>query len=201
MNEGLKKTLRKEYLQKREALSEQDLHQFNIDLLNMFKTLPLTGLRFIHFFLPIKRFREPDTLLLIHWLLKKHPEINIVLSRSNLETNLMEHFVWDDGQELLTNRWGIQEPHQGKKVLAQQIDAVIVPLLVFDKEGNRVGFGKGFYDRFLSDCRDDCKKIGLSYFDPITKIKDIDPYDVKLDLCITRSKIWHLKDDPKTQHT
>lgn len=193
MSEGLKKALRKEYLQKREALSEQELHQFNIDLLNKFKTLSLTGLRFIHFFLPIKKFREPDTLPIIHWLLKEHPEIKVVLSRSNLDTNLMEHFIWDSDQELLTNRWGIQEPHQGEKVLSQQIDAVIVPLLVFDKEGNRVGFGKGFYDRFLSDCRDDCKKIGLSYFEPIRKIKDIDAYDVKLDLCITRSTIWHLK--------
>lgn len=192
MNEGMKKILRKEYLQKRGALSEQELHQFNIDLLNMFKTLPLTGLRFIHFFLPIKRFREPDTLPLIHWALEEYPEIKIVLSRSNLDTHLMEHFIWNDEQELVKNRWGIQEPQQGKKVLAQQIDAVIVPLLIFDKEGNRVGFGKGFYDRFLSDCRSDCKKIGLSYFDPIAEIKDINPYDVKLDLCITRSKIWNL---------
>jgi 5-formyltetrahydrofolate cyclo-ligase len=193
MSEGLKKQLRKEYLQKREALSEQDLHQFNIDLFNRFKMLPLKGLRFIHFFLPIKRFREPDTLPLIHWLLNEHPEIKVVLSRSNLDTNLMEHFIWDNKQELLINRWGIHEPHQGKKVLSQQIDAVIVPLLVFDEDGNRVGFGKGFYDRFLSDCRDDCKKIGLSYFEPINKIKDIDAYDVKLDLCITRSKTWYRK--------
>src|SRR5690606_160755 len=192
MNEGMKKILRKDYLQKRYALSEQELYQFNIDLLNKFKTLPLTGLRFIHFFLPIKRFREPDTLPLIHWALEEYPEIKIVLSRSNLDTLLMEHFIWNDEQELVKNRWGIQEPQQGKKVLAQQIDAVIVPLLIFDKEGNRVGFGKGFYDRFLSDCRSDCKKIGLSYFDPIAEIKDINPYDVKLDLCITRSKIWNL---------
>jgi len=192
MNEGMKKILRKDYLQKRYALSEQELYQFNIDLLNKFKTLPLKGLRFIHFFLPIKRFREPDTFPLIHWILEKYPEIKIVLSRSNLDTHLMEHFIWDGEQELVTNRWGIQEPHQGKKVLAQQIDAVIVPLLIFDKEGNRVGYGKGFYDRFLSDCRSDCKKIGLSYFDPIAEIKDINAYDVKLDLCITRSKIWEL---------
>jgi 5-formyltetrahydrofolate cyclo-ligase len=193
MNEGLKKNLREEYLKKRGALSEQELHQLNVDLLNSFKTLPLKGLRFIHFFLPIKKFREPDTLPIIHWLLKEHPEIKIVLSRCNLDTNLMEHFIWDDKQELLTNRWGIKEPQQGTKILSQQLDAVIVPLLAFDKEGNRVGFGKGFYDRFLGDCRDDCKKIGLSYFDPINKIKDIDPHDVKLDLCITRSKIWYPK--------
>src|SRR5690606_6473364 len=103
---------------------------------------------------------------MIHWILKDHPEIEIVLSRCNLGTNLMEHFSWDGRQELISNRWGIEEPHSGTKVLSQQLDAVIVPLLVFDKEGHRVGFGKGFYDRFLADCRVDCKKIGLSFFDP-----------------------------------
>lgn len=191
MNIGLKQELREEYLKKREYLSDLEIHRFNVNLLNEFKKLSLKDFHFIHFFIPIKKFREPDTLPIIHWILKEHPEIKIVLSRCNMETNLMEHFVWDNGQELLENRWGIKEPHSGTKVLSQQLDAVIVPLLVFDKEGNRVGFGKGFYDRFLGDCRENCKKIGLSFFEPIEKIKDIDSHDVKLNLCITKSKTWH----------
>lgn len=188
---GLKKELREEYLKKRDNLSELDIHRLNNDLLNEFKKLTLKNIRFIHFFIPIKKFREPDTLPIIHWILKEHPEIEIVLSRCNLETNLMEHFIWDGRQELISNRWGIEEPHWGTKVLSQQLDAVIIPLLAFDKEGNRVGFGKGFYDRFLADCRADCKKIGLSFFDPIDKIDDIDAHDAKLDLCVTASKTWY----------
>lgn len=191
MNVSLKRELREEYLKKREALSEKETHQFNRNLLSEFKKLPLKDIYFIHFFIPIKKFREPDTLPLIHWILKKHPEIEIALSRCSLETNLMEHFIWDGRQELISNRWGIEEPHWGTKVLSQQLDAVIVPLLTFDKEGNRVGFGKGFYDRFLADCRVDCKKIGLSFFEPIDKIYDIDTHDAKLDLCVTSSKTYH----------
>ncbi len=187
MTVGLKRELREEYLKKREGLSKPEIHRLNVDLLSEFKKLSLKGLRLIHFFFPIEKFTEPDTLPIIHWILKEHPEVKIVLSRCNLETNLMEHFIWD-GQELLENRWGIKEPHSGTRVLSQQLDAVIVPLLVFDKEGNRVGFGKGFYDRFLGDCREDCKKIGLSFFDPIDKIKDIDSLDIKLNLCVTPSK-------------
>lgn len=187
---GLKKELREEYLKKRDNLSELDIHRLNNDLLNEFKKLTLKNIRFIHFFIPIKKFREPDTLPIINWILKEHPEIEIVLSRCNLETNLMEHFIWDGRQELISNRWGIEEPHWGTKVLSQQLDAVIIPLLAFDKEGNRVGFGKGFYDRFLADCRADCKKIGLSFFDPIDKIDDIDAHDAKLDLCVTKDKVW-----------
>src|SRR5690606_24461492 len=118
--EGLKRELREEYLKKRDSLSDQELHHYNVDLLNEFKKLPLQGMRLIHFFLPIKRFREPDTHTIINWLLKEHPAIKVVLSRCNLETLLMEHFIWDGGQELLTNRWGIEEPQSGTPVLPQQ---------------------------------------------------------------------------------
>lgn len=147
-------------------------------------------MRFVHFFLPIQKFREPNTTPIIHWLLKDHPEISIVLSKSNLETNLMEHFLWDGLEELQSNRWGIKEPQNGIRILPQQLDAVIIPLLAFDQEGNRVGFGKGFYDRFLADCKKDCQKIGLSFFEPIAETIDIDAHDAKLDACITSTKTY-----------
>lgn len=189
----LKKDLRKEFLQKRNALSETEVEQFNQELVHQFKAYPLTGIRFIHFFLPIRKFVEPNTYPIIHWLLTEHPEISIVLSRSNLKTNLMEHFLWDGHGALKQNRWGIEEPENGIKVLPQQLDAVIIPLLACDEEGNRVGFGKGFYDRFLADCRKDCRKIGLSFFKPIDKIADIDTHDAKLDACITSKQTFFFK--------
>ncbi len=187
----LKKELRKEYLSKRKVLSDQEIGQLNKNLFQEFKAYSLTGMRFIHFFLPIQKFREPNTLPIIHWLLLNHPEINIVISKSNMETNLMEHFLWNNQQELISSRWGIQEPHSGTKVLPQQLDAVIIPLLIFDRKGNRVGYGKGFYDRFLNDCRKDCKKIGLSFFHPVEQIEDVGLHDAKLDACITPTKTWH----------
>jgi 5-formyltetrahydrofolate cyclo-ligase len=67
---------------------------------------------------------------------------------------------------------------------------VIVPLLAFDKQGNRLGYGKGFYDRFLSDCRPDVIKAGTSYFEPEERFEELDQYDVPLDLCITPNNIW-----------
>ena len=62
---------------------------------------------------------------------------------------------------------------------------VLVPLLCFDRSGHRVGYGKGYYDRFLRKCRADCKKIGLSMFDPVDEITDAGESDVRLDLVIT----------------
>ena len=73
----------------------------------------------------------------------------------------------------------------------KEIDLVLVPLLCFDKKGFRVGYGKGFYDRFLSKCRSDVLKIGLSYFKPVEKIEDVRDFDVALDYCITPKGVWH----------
>jgi 5-formyltetrahydrofolate cyclo-ligase len=70
------------------------------------------------------------------------------------------------------------------------IDLVFIPLLACDLQGNRVGYGKGFYDRFLSKCRYDVKKIGLSFFDPVDKIEDVNVFDIPLDECITPKKTW-----------
>ncbi|RYZ27704.1 MAG: 5-formyltetrahydrofolate cyclo-ligase, partial [Chitinophagaceae bacterium] len=72
----------------------------------------------------------------------------------------------------------------------KEIDLVVVPLLTFDKKGYRVGYGKGFYDRFLHQCKKDCIKIGLSYFDPIEAVDDANEFDVTLDFCITPQKAY-----------
>jgi 5-formyltetrahydrofolate cyclo-ligase len=61
---------------------------------------------------------------------------------------------------------------------------------MFDRRGFRVGYGKGFYDKFLSECRADCLKIGLSYFEPIDEISDAQNFDVRLDCCITPKEIF-----------
>ena len=64
------------------------------------------------------------------------------------------------------------------------------PLLAFDEQGHRVGYGKGFYDKLLSKCKPDCKRIGLSLLEPTSKIDDINPHDGILHACITPSKTW-----------
>jgi 5-formyltetrahydrofolate cyclo-ligase len=65
-----------------------------------------------------------------------------------------------------------------------------VPLLAFDEKGFRVGYGKGFYDRFLKQCKDGGIKIGLSYFNPIDTIEDAGEFDVPLNFCITPQKVY-----------
>ncbi len=68
---------------------------------------------------------------------------------------------------------------------------VFVPLLAFDEKGHRVGYGKGFYDKFLSECKPEVLKIGLSFFESETLISDVLTTDIQLDLCVTPSKIYN----------
>ena len=85
---------------------------------------------------------------------------------------------------------GIPEPVDGLEVPASKLDVVFVPLLAFDKKGHRVGYGGGFYDRFLKSCKKDVLKIGLSFFLPELEIEDIHSDDIPLDFCVTPGEVF-----------
>jgi len=67
---------------------------------------------------------------------------------------------------------------------------VFIPLLAFDEEGHRVGYGKGFYDSFLAECKPETLKIGLSFFEAETKIEDVFDGDMALDYCVTPKQVY-----------
>jgi 5-formyltetrahydrofolate cyclo-ligase len=76
------------------------------------------------------------------------------------------------------------------RVEEKELDMILIPLLAYDLQGNRVGYGKGFYDRFLAKCKPSVQKVGLSYFEPLDSIAGVDSFDVKLNACINPEKIW-----------
>ena len=88
------------------------------------------------------------------------------------------------------NSWNIPEPENGIAISTEQIEVVFIPLLAFDLRGNRVGYGKGFYDDFLNNCSKDTLKIGLSFFEAEANIADVEPHDIPLDYCVTPTKIY-----------
>ena len=83
--------------------------------------------------------------------------------------------------------WGILEPMEETSVRLNptDIDVIFIPLLAVDTQGHRVGYGKGFYDRFLAQAKPDVIKIGLSLNEPIEPIEDLNTFDVALDFAIT----------------
>lgn len=182
----LKVEIRKQALKDRLQLNDSLYHALNESLLKQFKTLDFSQIKTLHVFLPITEKKEPDTFLLIGWLSKTHPEIKIIVPKADFETALMTHHEYLGKEDLQKNLYNILEPQKGN-LHQGEIDMVIIPLLAFDNQGYRVGYGKGFYDRFLRDIN--AQKIGLSLHPAIEKIDDVNEHDIKLDFCITPTEI------------
>ncbi|MGB7068724.1 MAG: 5-formyltetrahydrofolate cyclo-ligase [Pyrinomonadaceae bacterium] len=155
-----------------------------------FETIDLDAIKLLHCFIPIDRFNEVDTLLIFHRIWKDFPLIQTVVPCIQFDTGSMENVRFSSKTDLVENKWGIREPDITEPVASDKIDLVLVPLLCFDSDGHRVGYGKGFYDRFLIRCRPDCLKIGLSYFQPVERIEDAGEHDMKLNLCVTPERIF-----------
>lgn len=196
MQSTSKQELRKIYREKRLNLSQQQFLQRNDQLLRQVKKWDPSPFSAIHLFLPIAGNREPDTYAVAKWLRQTYPHIQLILSRTERVNHRMLHFLWEEHTPLKENHWGIPEPKNGKVVTPAEIDAVLVPLLAFDTHGNRVGYGKGFYDRFLAECKPETAKIGLSLFDAEAAITDVNRFDIPLDYCITPRQIWNFNTAP-----
>ena len=102
----------------------------------------------------------------------------------------MTHYLLTDNTKFQKNAYNIPEPVDGLEVPVIKMDVVFVPLLAFDVKGNRVGYGKGFYDKFLSECKPETIKIGLSFFDAEEIIEDASEKDIQLDYCVTPNRIY-----------
>jgi 5-formyltetrahydrofolate cyclo-ligase len=184
----LKKVLRVKYKALRNELTEIEIEEKSLAIANEILKLPIWNKTYFHVFLPIEEQKEVNTEFILHLLSGKDKEI--VISKSDFVTRDMTHFLLTDNTRIKKNEYNIPEPVDGIEVPATKIDVVFVPLLAFDKKGNRVGYGKGFYDKFLTQCKPDTIKIGLSFFEPEEQISDIFESDVLLDYCVSPNGIY-----------
>ena len=182
-----KADLRQKYKGKRQKLSLDEIEEKSLAIANHLLQLNIWNKTYFHIFLPIVEQKEVDTEFILQILAGKDKEI--VVSKSDFETREMLHFLLTDNTKIIKNDYNIPEPVNGLPVPVEMIDVVFVPLLAFDKQGNRVGYGKGFYDKFLSRCKPDVVKIGLSFFEPEDVIDDVFETDVKLDFCVTSDEV------------
>lgn len=182
-----KKELRIKYKELRAKLTPDEVDALSMDIANQALKLPIWNYDNYHVFLSIEEHKEVQTDYLLHILSGK--DKNIIISRSDFDTRIMAHVLLTDNVVIRKNEWNIPEPTNGFAITDEVIDVVFVPLLAYDVKGNRVGYGKGFYDVFLSKCKPNVIKIGLSFFDPEDGISDVFSNDVQLDYCITPHKI------------
>jgi len=182
-----KSVLRKKYTALRNALSEEEVHDLSLKIANMALQLPIWDATNYHLFLPISEKKEVNTEYLLHILYGK--DKTVIVPKADFETGEMLHYILQENTKLSRSKYGISEPVSGITVNPENIEVVFVPLLSFDKTGNRIGYGKGFYDRFLAKCSPKTKIIGLSFFASEDKIIP-DSKDIPLDFCVTPNRIY-----------
>ena len=174
-----KAKLRKIYKQKRQDLSFANIQQMQNEIYQQIYDLDISNVKTIHIFLTLAKFKEIDTTPIIDYFRSKN--IKIVVSKSDFTNNTLSHFYLEKVTQIELNKYGIPEPKNAIQAKEIDLDLVFVPLLISDQNNFRVGYGKGFYDRFLSNCRKDCKKIGLNFFKPIPTILNLNQFDIALD--------------------
>ena len=178
------------FRQKRSELNDAQVEKMQDLLLIQIQKLALPYLQCVHSYLAHDDHREPDTSQVIHYLQFRNPGLQVIVPRVDAVTGNLLSILYEEDMPMEKNEWGIWEPVGGREVPVENIDLVMVPLMAFDVEGHRVGYGKGFYDRFLATCRTDTISLGLSFFDPVQKISDTRAFDVPLTACVTPYRIY-----------
>lgn len=182
-----KKELRLKYKQMRNQLSAEEIDIKSQAIANQLLTLDIWQYENYHIFLPIETQKEVNTEYILHILQGK--DKNIIISKSNFEDYSMENYLLTDNTRLKINQWGIPEPENGILIDPKTIDVVFTPLLAYDQLGNRIGYGKGFYDRLLTIVEPK-KIIGLSFFKPEKTNFNINKNDIKLTNCVLHDKTY-----------
>lgn len=184
-----KDLIRKVYMEKRASISKQAFQNTSEQIIeSAIKLIEKVKPKMVHCFLPIESKLEFNTQPLINycWVNK----IDVVVPISDFNSSTMKSALYHSNTILEINKYNIPEPVNPQWVDETEIDLVITPLLAFDTLGYRVGYGKGFYDRFFQSINPEVKKVGISLFDPIDQIGNSNSFDIKLDYCITPKTVF-----------
>lgn len=185
-----KKEIRIQYKQKRLVLKDNEIEKLQDLVLIQFQKIGLPFIEYLHSYLPVHSNKEVDTFSIIDFMEFRNPGLQVVIPKTDSQTNTITNYIYNEDSILEKNKYGIMEPGGGIAVEAEKIDMVLVPLLAFDEKGNRVGYGKGYYDRFLSQCQEDVIKLGLSFFEAVDQIDDTNEFDIPLTHCVTPYRIY-----------
>ena len=183
-----KAALRKKYQSLRNDLNPEQIEELSLAIANQSLKLPIWNQTYYHLYLPILHKKEVNTEYILQILQGKDKEV--VLSKSDFQNNELTHFLLTENTTIKTNSYGIPEPSDGIEVPISKIEVIFIPLLTFDKSGQRVGYGKGFYDRFLTECRPEVQKIGLCLEGAVPLIEEVGEWDIPLDFCVSPQRCY-----------
>ncbi len=177
--------LRRELLEKRNNLGPQYWSDKSNRIIKSLKNLQVfKQAEIIHCYVSMNQRNEVNTHPLIQDLLTEGKRVLVPIT--GFETGELKHTELNTFDELVPNKWGVLEP-ENYMVSTQEPDVIVIPLLAADSQFNRLGYGKGFYDRFLKTTN--ATKIGLLFDDFLMDNIPVDYFDEKLDILITDKKI------------
>ncbi len=185
-----KQEIRKLYLEKRRQLGKIALEELSLQILGNFSNLQLPAIKTLLSYSSLDGHSEFNVAGCESILRYRHSQMLGALPRIDATDNSMEAVEIKEGGDITLNQYGIAESLGGRIIDPEQIDLVFVPLIAFDIRGNRVGYGKGYYDRFLKRCREDCCTVGFSFFEAVDPPGDINEFDVPLDFCISPLRVY-----------
>lgn len=187
MNDDPKNILRKQILPARKVLARSVWEERNKLLYHkVFLFLEKHSANVIHTFLPIERNKEVNTWPIIKSLIDQKKKV--VVSSTDLKNETMHHYYYHPQLKFKLNRLKIPEPVNADKADVNSIEVIFMPLLAADKLGNRIGYGKGYYDRLLHDLPE-MKKVGLSLGPLFDAFNFAESHDIRLDYCISPFEI------------
>ena len=182
-----KTELRTKYKMCRSQLSSEDIEDLSLEIANRSLELPIWEADYYHIFLTITEKQEINTEFLLHILQGK--DKSIIIPKADFNAGELKHFLLQENTRLQVSNYGIPEPESGIEIPSEQIEVIFVPLLAFDLQGNRIGYGKGFYDRFLAKCNPKAIFVGLSFFEAEDKIIH-EFIDIPLHFCVTPKNLY-----------
>ena len=178
--------LRKSFKKQRSLLDINQVQGLSKRIFENLLELNIWDKSFYHLYLSNEIKNEVETDEIINLLFMKNKRVFVpkILGKDLLNIEI------DNNTNYFLNQLGIREPISSNQKDASLLEVIFVPLLIFDKLGHRVGYGGGYYDKFLENIKEDVLKIGLSLFDPIDEIQDIEKHDISMDYIITPKRVY-----------
>lgn len=185
-----KADIRKEILHYRRLLAPESYATRNQQLLQRLKQSISQGkIGCVHIFLPIDKNKEPDLRPLLSWLWDRN--VIVLASKTDFKKKKLTHHPITSETRLVDSDWGIPEPATTEISTLDMVDMILVPLLLFDKKGHRLGYGGGYYDRLLPELPPNCKKVGISLSPGVDAFSLVDSHDIALDRIVTPFETIH----------
>ncbi len=184
--------LRNKILGARDLLSASERHEKSSSAIQNFWSLPEMK-HWSTLFIYVNFRSELETLELIYQCLSQGKRVAVPLVDAST-VRMIPLLIKDPEKDLVPGYYGIPEPDPQKslRVAPREIDAAVIPGSVFDIQGGRLGYGGGYYDRFLVNDAPQAKRIGLAFEMQVVEKVPVEPHDQPLDILITEKRIVNL---------